>query len=874
MAIFVGSDFHKKESPLLGLQGSGGGLGFLTKPAADDDDLGLTSGFLASGSIRTRRNVGSYLSRTFGSGGNRNKWTWSAWVKLGGKTNYSHEAEGLFCGAVGGNSNATHSAFYFYNGLLRFGGWNSAYVYSSYKYVDSSAFYHIVLRFDSSLSANDRARFYVNGYEIERSNQGGHSALGSAIGINQSGVHNIGGNDPQSGNSNMHFANIHFCDGLSYGPGEFGEDTNGFWQPKEFTGSYGTTGFWLNFDDSSQIGKDSSGNGNHWTFTNGSINSSITGGNAERDNGACVPLPVGVTTSNYHNISTNNTGALGQYSNFQYQSCFNNPGTFNNTGTYFAVGGGSYAFNGSIPVKSGKWYWEAHGYSGVTSGYVGARPGMGTVDNSQASEGTTNGRFMFYIHPNGNIYVRFDGSTVHTINASSYGDGDRIGWNVDLDNDTFYCYKNGSLIGSYDYSSHLGGRKYWMTPCDGNGSSGSPSFKYHFGEFGFQYAPRDSTFLPLCQAYLPTPIPAPKDYFECLKYSGSGGLRSFTLGRSGKEWQPDLIWIKNLTNNHDHVLTDTCRGNDKVIRSNLTNGEFTESHGIQQFNSDGFSVEGNIRFNASSNDYVAWCWRAGGRPTASNSGGQNPTPGSRMTDGQIDNTPYVTAGHYPTKMTTNTKAGFSIVYYTGTGSNTDIPHGLTQKPNFIMYKALDDGYNWDVYHWQAPNNHQNAHQSTLQLNNNSLPRNVLHQDVNDTKIPVTQSYTGGSGNGQRMVAYVFHEVEGYSRFGYYRGTTSNSRGAYVHCGFKPMWVAVKCLTRSESGDSAWRVMDRKRVPENGMMNAMSFESNYAVQAWNTIHFTGNGFYWHTINDANVNSGGERYVFMAFAEAPQKFATAC
>ena len=139
----------------------------------------------------------------------------------------------------------------------------------------------------------------------------------------------------------------------------------------------------MNFDDSSQIGKDSSGNGNHWTFTNGSINSSITGGNAERDNGACVPLPVGVTTSNYHNISTNNTGALGQYSNFQYQSNFNNPGTFNNTGTYFAVGGGSYAFNGSIPVKSGKWYWEAHGYSGVTSGYVGARPGMGTVDNSQ-----------------------------------------------------------------------------------------------------------------------------------------------------------------------------------------------------------------------------------------------------------------------------------------------------------------------------------------------------------------------------------------------------------------------------------------------------------------------------------------------------------
>ena len=181
MAIFVGSDFHKKESPLLGLQGSGGGLGFLTKPAAGDEDLGLTSGFLASGSIRTRRSAGTYLSRTFGSGGNRNKWTWSAWVKLGGKTNYSHEAEGLFCGVVGGNSDSTHSAFYFYNGLLRFGGWNGAYIYSSNQYVDSSAFYHIVLRFDSSLSANDRARIYVNGYEVARSNQNSNSGSWWAI---------------------------------------------------------------------------------------------------------------------------------------------------------------------------------------------------------------------------------------------------------------------------------------------------------------------------------------------------------------------------------------------------------------------------------------------------------------------------------------------------------------------------------------------------------------------------------------------------------------------------------------------------------------------------------------------------------------------
>ena len=192
-----------------------------------------------------------------------------------------------------------------------------------------------------------------------------------------------------------------------------------------------------------------------------------------------------------------------------------------------------------------------------------------------------------------------------------------------------------------------------------------------------------------------------------------------------------------------------------------------------------------------------------------------------------------------------------------------------------MYKALDDSYNWDVYHWQAPVDHQNAHQATLQLNNSSTPRNVLHQDVTDTTIPVTQSYTGGSGNGQRMVAYVFHEVEGFSRFGYYRGGSQNSRGPYIHCGFKPMWVSVKCLTTAENSGSAWRTFDRIRTPENGPNNAVCLESDFGQQpGFNTIWFTGNGFYWHTIVDSNVNDGSNRYAFMAFAEAPQKFATAC
>lgn len=832
----------------------------------------LTEGYEAGGSIRTRRSSSTYLSRTFTSAGNRNKWTWSGWVKMGGTTNWSHNSEGIFCGVVGGNSNSTHSAFYFYQGQIRFGGWNSPYVYGNNSFIDSSAFYHLVLRFDSSLADGQRAKFYVNGREIARTNQGGSGSLGGELGINQAGVHNIGGNDPQSGNSDMHFANIHFCDGLSYGPEEFGEDTNGFWQPKQFTGSYGTTGFWLNFDDSTQIGKDSSGNGNHWTF-NGSINTSISGSNNDRDNGACIPRPVGVTTSNYHNLSTNNTGALGTYCNFQWQSNFNNPGTFSHTGTYFAIGSGSYAFNGSIPVRSGKWYWEAYGDTGVTSGFVGARPGMGSIDNTQSSESTASGRFMFYWHPNGSVYNRLNNTTFATTSAVTYGDGDRIGWNVDLDNNIWYAYKNGTLAASYDFSGTIPIGKYWMVPCDGNGSSGSPSFKYHFGEFGFQYSPRDSNYKPICTAYLNTPIQTPKDYFDIVEWTGSSAARNIQVGRSNYRWQPDLVWIKCVNNSVDHQLIDSARGATKTIRSNGSDIQDTWVDGLTSFNSDGFSLGDNVRVNVSPNTYIAWCWRAGGKPTADNVGGQNPTSGSRMTNGLVDTTQYASAGTYPIRMTTSTESGTSIIYYQGTGANTTIPHGLPREPDFVMWKALEDGYNWDVFHRWGEVTDSNSYQHTLQLNNNATARTVLHTDLTSTTIPVTHNFTGGSAAGKKMVAMCFTEIEGFSRFGQYRGGYQNTRAPYVHCGFKPKLVIVKRVDTSEGAGVAWRMMDRVRTPENGILSGLVAESNSGQNTgFNTIWFTASGFYWNTTDDGNVSNPG-RYIFAAWAEVPQKFSTA-
>ena len=75
-----------------------------------------------------------------------------------------------------------------------------------------------------------------------------------------------------------YLAEFNFIDGQQYDPSYFGETNvlTGQWNPKKYTGGYGTNGFYLNFSDNSgttatTLGKDSSGNGNNYTPNNFSV---------------------------------------------------------------------------------------------------------------------------------------------------------------------------------------------------------------------------------------------------------------------------------------------------------------------------------------------------------------------------------------------------------------------------------------------------------------------------------------------------------------------------------------------------------------------------------------------------------------------------
>jgi hypothetical protein len=157
------------------------------------------------------------------------------------------------------------------------GGGTTIYRKSTAVFRDSSAWYHIVLAWDTTqATANDRVKIYINGLQITAfSSVSNPSQNYDEAFFNTTTAHAIGRSEGNSDNYayfSGYLADIHFIDGQALDPTSFGEfDTNGVWQPIDYAGSFGTNGFHLPFSDNSTaaaLGTDTSGNGNTWTVNN------------------------------------------------------------------------------------------------------------------------------------------------------------------------------------------------------------------------------------------------------------------------------------------------------------------------------------------------------------------------------------------------------------------------------------------------------------------------------------------------------------------------------------------------------------------------------------------------------------------------------
>ena len=296
----------------------------------------------------------------------------------------------------------------------------------------------------------------------------------------------------------------------------------------------------------------------------------------------------------------------------------------------------------------------------------------------------------------------------------------------------------------------------------------------------------------------------------------------------GLKFQPDLVWIKDLDNAYTHKLFDVIRGPNKVLNSNNSTAEGTETQLLTAFNSDGFTVGSDGGLNLNGADIIAWCFKAGG------------TAGSN-TDGSI--TSSVSAGD-----------GFSVVTWTGTGSAGTIGHGLNGKvPKLIITKRRDSSGDWysqvstlgPTYRIQL--NSAVAATSGTSLWNSTGPTGSVFSVGGDNEV------NASSGT---FVAYCFADVPGHQRIGTYNGTSSS--GNTVVTGFRPAFVLIK--TPDAAGD--WTIYDAARGDDNYLSaNKTDAEENYHTKDFT---FLNNGFSLEG-NDTAVNSTGKTYFYLAIGD---------
>ena len=342
-----------------------------------------------------------------------------------------------------------------------------------------------------------------------------------------------------------------------------------------------------------------------------------------------------------------------------------------------------------------------------------------------------------------------------------------------------------------------------------------------------------------------TTIDKPSDYFNTKLYTGTGATHNVT----GVGFQPDFTWINNRTGTYATTIFDAVRGATKFLEPAGTAAEQTYADTLTSFDSDGFTLGADsssfCNRGSAPNSYVAWNW-LGANGTASN------------TDGSITS-----------NVSANTTSGFSIVSFTGTGSDgATVGHGLGATPAMIIIKNRTDTATafWCVYHQKSFVSQSDP--GVLYLNDTatrSADTNVfgLSTVTIDSDVFSLGNYNGSNGSSDNMIAYCFAEKKGFSKAFSYTGNGS-ADGSFCYLGFKPSFI----LCRDPNNLENWFMFDNKRPGYNVNKNLL-YANDTATETTsgaNQIDLLSNGFKMRATNNGMNRSGGT-FIGFAFAEEP-------
>jgi len=313
--------------------------------------------------------------------------------------------------------------------------------------------------------------------------------------------------------------------------------------------------------------------------------------------------------------------------------------------------------------------------------------------------------------------------------------------------------------------------------------------------------------------------------FDVVAYTGDGNT-----GRSisSLSFSPDLVWFKNRGTANYHQWHDRVRGPLKRIYSNSSDAENNYTTALTSFDSNGWTMGNGTPCNASGNNYVAWCWKAGGAASSNAN------------------------GTVTSSVSANNTYGFSIVSWTAATNTTNrIGHSLNSTPSLIITKSRSNANSWRV--WTAVT----GKNKYLGLDSSSAV--TTYNNYWSTSEPNSSTFgvwhdAGGANNDGDMIAYCWSEIAGFSKISSYAGSNSSQT---IECGFEPAFVMIKCTT---SGND-WIIQDNARGIE-----VLRPNTNDAEFGGNYVSFTSTGFTLNT-SDGRSNSSGDTYIYAAFAEQP-------
>jgi hypothetical protein len=796
-------------------------------------------GYQIERSLRFDSSASAYLNRTPAVAGNKQTWTWSGWVKrsaLGG----TRPLFGVVAGSCG--DLVTRLQFDTSNRLIfqDFAACSTPLYFNlitTQVFRDVSAWFHVVAVVDTTqATSTNRVKLYVNGSQV--------TALGTAVypltvGHNTAWNSTLGhyiGREGDPNYFNGYLTEINFIDGQALDPTSFGEynSTTGVWQPIEYTGSYGTNGFYLNFSDNSSVaalGYDAAGS-NDW---------SVNG----------ISVTAGVDNDSFNDTPTNNWATLNPLSTTATELVLSN-GNIKATAN---AGGSNWGSSVStIGVSSGKWVWEVYctSASGSTDYMLGITS-LAMLPLSGNSYPGINTTSYGYLNSNGD---RYNNSTGTNLGFATYTAGDVIRFELDMDAGSCEVFKNDASQGTfinlltgtwfpavavYDSASDVVDVGFGQAALNASATFDAASGGY------FVDTP-SSGFKALCTQNLPEPtIPNGREYFDVDVYTGIAG----TYTKSGLDFQPDLIWGKARNAAAAHRLVDAVRGGTLKLTTSSPDAQNTDV-APYTFTSDGYSIPGGVNHNNNTGTtYAAWLWKANGA-------------GVTNTDGSITST-----------VSADTDAGFSIVTYTATAADPiTVGHGLGVAPSMFVVKSRSAaGTDWFVYHSSLG--------ATKNLRINTLAGAATATNVWNDTAPTSTVITTSNAintNTQTYVAYCFAAIPGYSAFGSYTGSTTK---VFVYLGFRPAFVLLKKSSEA-STTFGWPIVDNSRP-----FNTTTYEGyNPTLELWSDaptnelsstsnydIDLLSNGFCINVANNANVSGSGKTYIYAAFAENPFKYSLA-